>query len=124
MEGVKRLPAERVSAELPTDPLAVWIAGVAHPTPTEWREVDCPVIRDGLRRSGEPCVEVSARHANGIHFAATFVAGEEPKVVSLTLEVGGSRREFERIDAWALAMASLAPRSRRGPPAHLPGRPA
>lgn len=90
--------------ELPALPFARWVEEAMAPTPPRWREGACP---------GADCVEVWARHANGLSFGIEVVSrGGRFEIAALFLEIDGQRRHFDAVDAWAIAVAGLAPRSR------------
>lgn len=103
VETVRALPAAQLDETLPAERLDVWIAAVAAPSTPVWRLAPCEAGR---------CVEARAERSNGIHFGILVVpAGAEgtPRIEALYLEQEGGRRGFDTVDAWAIAVAGLAP---------------
>ncbi len=100
---MRALPAARLDAGLPNQRLDAWLAGVAEPSTPTWRVAPC---------AGGRCVEARAERSNGIHFGIVIAPerrGAAAQIETLYLEQDGGRRRFDTVDAWVIAVASLAP---------------
>ncbi len=103
IETVRALPAARLDETLPAERFDIWLAAVAAPSVPRWGLAPCAAGR---------CVEARAERSNGIHFGIVVVPegpGGPPRIETLYLEQQGERRGFDTVDAWAIAVAGLAP---------------